>query len=455
MRKLLWSLAVCVLVAATAVAADTGPAVIIPLHGEVSEAQFFFLRRALKEAETGNASVVVLDMDTYGGELQAAEEMSDALSKASVPTITYIDTNAGSAGAIIALSTKRIYMAPVSAIGAAAPVAAGGQELPPTISDKSISYFSAYSRSTAERNGYNPEIAEAFINKDKEIKIGTELIHAKGSVLTLSAQEAVRLYNGKPLLAAGIADSIDDLLKKAGYPPARITIEPTGFEHIAFWVTELSPLFLLIGIVGAYIEFKMHGTMIPGVISVIAFLTFFAGHYIAGLAGWETFAFFVVGLSLIVGEVFLHPGTIIPGLVGIILVMGSLFWAMVDRYPADPLVPNGQMLALPMRNLSISLAGAIVVIYILGKYLPESRLYKRLVLGAANSPGPSFSGPDSPALIAPGAEGVARTILRPSGKAEFGDKLVDVITQGEFISPNTKLHVITVEGSRVVVEQRK
>lgn len=458
MKRLLRSLAVCLLaVLATlpASAAEPGPAVLIPLHGAVSEAQFFFLRRALKEAETENASVAILEMDTYGGELKAAEEMSDALLKASVPTITYIDTNAGSAGAIIALSTKRIYMAPVSAIGAAAPVASGGAELPPTISEKSISYFSAYSRSAAEQNGYNPEIAEAFINKDKEVKIGSELIHGKGSVLTLSSQEAVRMYNGKPLLASGIAVSLADLLKKAGYAPANKTIDPTGFERIAFWVTELAPLFLLVGIVGAYIEFKMHGTLIPGIISVIAFLIFFAGHYIAGLAGWETLAFFLVGLALVIGEVFLHPGTILPGLVGLILVMGSIFWAMIDRYPADPLVPNGQMLEVPLRNLTLAILGAGVVIYILGKYLPQSRVYKRLVLGATNSPGPSFSGPDSPARIAPGAQGVARTILRPSGKAEFGDKLVDVITQGEFLSPDTKLHVLAVEGSRIVVEQRK
>jgi len=461
MKSFLWCVAACLLASVTpltapaASAAGSGPAVIIPLHGEVSEAQFFFLRRALKEAETNNASVVVLDMDTYGGELQAAEEMSDALLKVSVPTVTYVDTNAGSAGAIIALSTKRIFMSPVSTIGAAAPVASGGQELPATISEKVVSYFSAYARGAAQKNGYNPEIAEAFINKDKEVKIGAELIHGKGSVLSLSAQEATRLYNEKPLLASGIADSLPDLLKKAGYPAPERTIEPTGFEHLAFWVTELAPLFLLIGIVGAYVEFKMHGTMIPGVISAIAFLLFFAGHNIAGLAGWETVVFFVIGLALVVGEVFLHPGTVIPGLVGLLLVMGSLFWAMIDRYPTDPLVPTSQMLALPMRNLTLAVLGAGVCIYILGKYLPESRLYKRLVLGATNSPGPSFSGPDAPSRIAPGAQGVARTILRPSGKAEFGDKLVDVITQGEFLSPDTKLHVLAVEGSRIVVEQRK
>ncbi len=452
MRSLL-SLA-CFLVAAAAFAADSA-VVIIPLHGVVSEAQFFFLRRALKEAESRHAGAVVLDMDTYGGELQAAEEMSDALAKAAMPTIAYIDTNAGSAGAIIALSTKRIYMAPVSAIGAAAPVAGGGAELPPTISEKSVSYFSGYSRSMAEKNGHNPEVAEAFINKDKEVKIGGAVIHPKGAVLTLGAQEAVKLYDGKPLLAAGIADSLDDVLKMAGYSKARVTIEPAGFERLAFWVTELAPIFLLIGIVGAYLEVKMHGTLIPGIIAAFAFLIFFTGHYVAGLAGWETVVCFIIGLALVIGELFLHPGTILPGLAGILLIIGSLLWAMVDRYPVDPLVPSGHMLAVPLRNMTIAIAASAAVIFILGKYLPRTFLYRRLVLGAANSRGPSFSGPDAPSRIAPGAEGVARTILRPSGKAEFGDKLVDVITQGEFITPNTPLHVLTVEGSRIVVEQRK
>ena len=173
----------------------------IPLTGEVTEAQFFFLRRILKNSEAADASALIIDMDTYGGSLKAAVEMLGALMKSTIPTLTYVNTNAGSAGALIALSTKRVYMAPVSAIGAAAPISGGGEDLQETINAKVVSYFSGYFRSAAERNGYNPELAEAFINKEKEVKIGDKVINPKGTLLTLSAQEAVKEYDGKPLLA--------------------------------------------------------------------------------------------------------------------------------------------------------------------------------------------------------------------------------------------------------------
>jgi membrane-bound serine protease (ClpP class) len=131
------------------IAAESTGVVVVPLKGEISEAQFFFLRRALKSAESTNASAVIIDMDTYGGLLKAAVEMQDALQKCPIPTVTYINTNAGSAGALVALSTKRIYMAPVSAIGAAAPVSSGGEDLSETMNGKVISYFSGYFRSAA------------------------------------------------------------------------------------------------------------------------------------------------------------------------------------------------------------------------------------------------------------------------------------------------------------------
>jgi membrane-bound serine protease (ClpP class) len=117
---------------------------VVPLTGEVTQAQFYFLRRILKSSEAAEASALIIDMDTYGGNLKASVDMLGALMKTNIPTVTYVDTNAGSAGALIALATKRIYMAPVSAIGAAAPVSGGGEDLQETINSKVVSYFSGY-----------------------------------------------------------------------------------------------------------------------------------------------------------------------------------------------------------------------------------------------------------------------------------------------------------------------
>src|SRR5213595_1281563 len=209
-----------------------GDTVIIPLRGEVSPALYLFLRRGIKLAESAGASAIVIEMNTYGGRLDSAEEITGALNRVTIPTYTFIDSNAGSAGALIALATKHIYMAPVSAIGAAAPVLSTGQDLPETIREKTISYWSALVRNMASQNGHNPDVGEAFMNKDKEVKIGDRVIHAKGTLLTLTTQEATEKINGKPLLADGVAESIVDLTKKAGLKGNVVSIKPTGFEQL-------------------------------------------------------------------------------------------------------------------------------------------------------------------------------------------------------------------------------
>lgn len=433
--------------------ASAGDVVVIPMKGTVSEAQFFFLRRNLKQAEKEKAEAVILDMDTYGGDLKAAVDMQGALFNTSVPVYTYINANAGSAGALIAVSTKRIYMAPVSAVGAAAPVLGNGQDLQETMSDKIVSYYSAYFRSAAERNGHNPDIAEAFINKNKEVIVGGTTIHSKGSVLTFSAQEAAKIVGDKPLFSAGIADNLQDLVTKAGLQGSIRRVEPTGFERMAFFITMLAPLLLLGGIIGAYIEFKTPGFGIPGICSIICFALFFTGHYIAGLAGMEVFVIFILGIVLVVSELVLHPGTILPGLLGAMMVFGAVVYAMIDHYPTQPVLPSPSMLYVPAINLLISGFLAAVTIGILARYLPQTSFYRRVVLNAVNPVGPSIQETSPVAVLKAGMEGQALSILRPSGRAQFGDIVIDVITEGEFLSPGTPIRIMTVEGARVIVEK--
>ncbi|MGH7983712.1 MAG: NfeD family protein, partial [Candidatus Udaeobacter sp.] len=323
-----------------------GDVVVVPLHGEVAPSLLAFLRRAVKTAESDEASAIIFEMNTYGGRLDAAADIVNALNQTKIPTYTFINTNAGSAGALIAIATQHIYMAPVSAIGAAAPILATGEDLPATAKEKTISYWSALIRGSAIKNGHNPDIAEAFMNKDKEVKIGDRVVHPKGAVLTLNAQEATERINDKPLLAEGIVDSIADLTKKAGLKGNIATIEPTGFEQIAFWITALAPLLLLGGILGAYLEFKIPGVTWPGIISAICFALFFLGHYLAGLAGWEVVALFILGIVLVLIEIlFFAHSTIVFGVVGVFLMLASLLWTMVDRYPGQNFFPTGNMLA--------------------------------------------------------------------------------------------------------------
>src|SRR5437016_2712268 len=447
-------------VAAAAPARETihkGDVVVVPVHGEVTPSLLAFLRRAVKTAESNEASAIIFDMNTYGGRLDTAADIVNALNQAKIPTYTFINANAGSAGALIAIATQHIYMAPVSAIGAAAPILPTGEDLPATAREKTISYWSALVRGSAIKNGHNPDLAEAFMNKDKEVKIGDRVVHPKGAVLTLNAQEATEKINGRPLLAEGIADSIANLTKKAGLKDNIVTIEPTGFEQIAFWITALAPLLLLGGILGAYLEFKIPGVTWPGVISAICFALFFLGHYLAGLAGWEVVALFILGIVLVLIEIlFFAHSTIVFGVLGAFLMLASLLWTMIDRYPGQNFFPTGKMLAMPLLNMFIAIVGSFIVIALLARYLPRTSIYRRFALMDSNPPGPSLAGVPrqfaTALALTPGTQGTAVTVLRPSGKARFADRVVDVVTEGEFIASQTPVTVIQTDGMRVVVK---
>jgi len=438
-------------------AISRGDVVVVPLRGEVTPSLLAFLRRAVKTAESNDASAIIFDMNTYGGRLDTATDIVNVLNQTKIPTYTFINTNAGSAGSLIAVATQHIYMAPVSAIGAAAPILSTGEDLPTTEKEKTISYWSALIRGSATKNGHNPDIAEAFMNKDKEVKIGDRVVHPKGAVLTLNAQEATERINGKPLLAEGVADSISDLIKKASLKGNEVTIEPTGFEQIAFWITALAPLLLLGGILGAYLEFKIPGATWPGVISAICFALFFLGHYLAGLAGWEVVALFALGMVLVLIEIlFFAHSTIVFGVVGVFLMLASLLWTMIDRYPGQNFFPTGKMLAVPLLNMFIAIVGSVIIIALLARYLPRTSIYRRFALMDSNPPGPSLVGVPrqfaTALTLAPGTLGTAITVLRPSGKARFADHVVDVVTEGEFIAPQTPVTVIQTDGMRVVVK---
>lgn len=434
-----------------------GDILVVALRSEINQPLVLFLRRAVKTAESGGASALVLDMNTFGGRLDSAEEITGILNRATIPTYTLINTNAGSAGALIALATKHIYMTPVSAIGAAAPVLATGEDLHATERDKTVSYWSALTRASALRNGHNPDLGEAFINKEKEVKIGDRVVHQKGTLLTLTADEAIEQIGGKPLLAEGVADSIAELAKKAKLTGRAVAFAPTGFEQLAFWITALAPLLLLGGILGAYLEFKIPGASLPGVLAAICFALFFLGHYLAGLAGWEVVALFVAGVVLVIVEVlFFAHSTIVVGLAGVFMILGAILWAMIDRYPGQPLFPTGRMLRIPVLNLLGAMVAAILAIMILARYLPRTSIYRRFVLTADIPSGPSLASPPrhfaAPFAVSPGSAGIALTTLRPSGKARFGEHVLDVVTDGEFVAAQTAVAVVSSDGMRVVVK---
>lgn len=428
-----------------------GAVIVIPIKGEITKATHIFLRRNLKLAERLGAKAIVLDMDTYGGDLQATIKIQEALLAIKVPTYTFINTNAGSAGALISLSTKHIWMAPLSAIGAAAPVTGDGNDMNATMKDKVISYFSAKARAAAEAQGHNPDIAEAFMNKEKEVKIGDEIISPKGKLLTLDTNAATRRINGKPILAAGSAENLSDLAAKAKLDGEMRRVEPSGFERMGLAIAGLAPLFLLGGIVCAYLEFKLPGATLPGFLAVVFFGLFFFGHYIVGLAGFEVIALFLCGAMLLVVEMLFFPGVVLPAVVGVAMMLGALVLAMADRYPSQPFIPSLEQLTMPLFNLGLAIVFAAIAISILVTMLPKTTLYSRFVLAESIHGGSSAPVAVGTAALAVGLAGITRTALRPAGKAELNGALVDVVSDGGYVEPGTAVRVVKVEGATVVV----
>src|SRR3989454_40277 len=340
---------------------------VLPIREDIMPPLVYLVHRGVKAAMDGKADLLVLDMDTNGGRVDVTEDIIEILNNFKGQTATFVNRKAFSAGAFISIATQKIFMAPQSVIGAAAPImlVPGGapQDMPETMQAKMNSALRALVRTSAEKNGYNIDVVEAMIDKSKELKIDGKVLNEKGQILTLTNTEAEREYGDppKPLLSSGTVESLGELLKKLGYiNSARVDIQPTGVEQVAMWINVISPLLLIIGIAGIYIEFKTPGFGLPGIVGIAAFALYFLGGYIAGLSGLEWIAVFVVGLALLALELFVFPGTAALGLIGTALMLVALVMAMVDVYPGMPSLPTFKMLELPLRDLFIAFLGGAV-----------------------------------------------------------------------------------------------
>jgi membrane-bound serine protease (ClpP class) len=445
----------------TAPCADVsaGTVYIVPIRQDIDSSLVYVVRRGVKEAMAAKADLLVIDMDTDGGSLKSMMDIVDIINEFKGPTATYVNTKAFSAGALICFATQKIYMAPQSVIGAAAPVqmAPGGggiQSLPDTVEVKIASAVSALIRAQAEKNGHNVELVDAMVNKTTEFKIGDKVINEKGQLLTLTDTEAAAEYGKppKPLLSAGTVPSMDALLEKMGYAGAtRVIISPSGAEKLGTWINAISPLLLIVGIIGIYIEIKSPGVILPGVIAVLAFLLYFLGGYVAGLSGMEWVIVFVIGLALIISEFFVHPGTVLPGLVGAALIFVALVMAMVDMYPGTPMMPTLPQIEIPVRNIIIALGISLVIMALLAKLLPKTSVYQRLVSHGASGEAVVTEQKREQALRI-GEKGVAISNLRPGGKAQFGNDILDVITQGDMIAKGQDVRIVGYSGTEAIVE---
>ena len=442
-------------------ATTTAPVYIIPIHGQIEGALLYVIRRGIAEAERQNAAAIILPMDTPGGTLNAASDIVRAIQASKLPVYTFVEKDAFSAGAIIALATRGIYMAPGSVIGDALPIMmtpfGGVQEMPEAMEEKAVSAVSALVRSAAQEAGHNPELAESMVRRETEFKVGDDVICPAGRLLTLTAEEASRPGpDEKPLLAAGTPKTLDDLLELLdlkNHP--QVTMQITSAEKVARWIAAAAPILLMLGLLGIWVEIKTPGFGLPGLLGIACLALFFWGHHIAGLAGMEDLIILMIGVILLLIEIFLIPGFGITGVAGVVLILFALVGAMVRVVPGGvggfglPSWPN---LQAAIFKTGLALVGTGIGAIILGKFLPRSHLFGRLTLQTEQTAATGYTAaPDTADLI--GQTGVALTPLRPGGVARIQDQRRDVITSGEFLDSGTPLEVIEAQGNRILVRQ--
>jgi membrane-bound serine protease (ClpP class) len=297
-------------------------------------------------------------------------------------------------------------------------------------------------------------VVEAMIDKTHELKIDGEVLNEKGQILTLTNVQAEKEYGNppKPLLSNGTFDSMEALLKHVGLADAkRVDVKPTGAEKLGTFLEKISPLLLIVGIIGIYIELKTPGFGLPGIVAITAFTIYFLGGYISGLSGIEWLAVFVVGLALLFLELLVFPGTLALGLAGAALMVISLVMALVDVYPGMPTIPSWPQLQLPLQTLGIAAVGSAVAVLALARVLPETPIFRRLVSTTASGEVSTVAA-EVVRSSRVGQVGVAISQLRPGGKAQFGDDIVDVITQGELLAKGTRVRIIGHSATEAVVE---
>lgn len=397
-----------------------------------------YIERVLKEAQANNAAAVILQINTFGGRVDAAVQIRDALLKSPVQSIAFIDTRAISAGALISLAANAIVMAPGGTIGAATPVQSTGTDTQPT-SEKTVSYVRKEFSATAESRGRDTLVAEAMVDPDVSIPGVT----ARGKLLTLTTEEALKLK-----IADFEASTLQSALDQLGLKDAQIKETNTNWaEEVVRFLTNpvVSSLLVSIAMIGIIVEVRTPGFGVPGALGLSSLGLFLWGHWLVNLAGWEEFMLALLGIVLLLVEAFILPGFGVAGILGIIALLGGLMLSTVgDGATMDALIGAAS-------RLGVSLVVALVASLAILRYLPKTRVGKHLVLSTDLTAKSGFTSEPLAEHELVGKLGVAISMLRPAGIADIEGKRVDVVSDGEFIEAGAQIRVDHVDGNRVVV----
>lgn len=452
---------------------------IIPLVGMIDGGIHSSLKRRVEIAKENGSNLIIFEIDTYGGQLEAAFEMSEYISNiANTKTIAFIPTKAISAGSLVAISCNEIYMAPQAELGDCEPIVPSSEGGYKTVGEKIQTVLRTKFRKFAEKNGYPVLLAESMVTKEieiyhvvtedkpdgyyisgKELKEMNEdekkrfkskkLIIEEGQLLTMHAKEAYEYQ-----FAKGIVENRNDLLKLLKIDKAETSVLETNWsEEMVRFLGRIAPVLLGIGLAALWMEFKSPGFGLPGIVGILCLATVFLSKHLVGLAETPEIIIFFVGVALLAVEILFIPGFGIAGIPGIILIfIGAILSFQDFTIPRTPYDAN--LFIMNIFTVMCSLIGSGIAIFLLFKFMPGMPLFNRLVLTTSETSQGGFVIPSQPAggSDLTGAKGIALTALHPTGKIEVNNNTLDVVTDGGFIEKGQTVEIIEIRGNRIVVK---
>ncbi len=422
-----------------AAAGESGTVYVIRVDGMIDNGLNMYIDRGVSAAEADDQAVgVILHMDTFGGLVDAADEIRKRLLASDIPVVTFIDANAASAGALISFATDHIFMVPGGSIGAATVVDGAGERA----DEKMQSYMRGLMRSTAEAKGYDPGIAEAMVDE----RIAIDGIIAEGELLTLSASEALDLD-----VSTATVRSLGEVAAEMGWEQADLFNIDERWEEsiIRFFASPvLQSLLMLMMLGGLYFELQSPGVGFAGAIAGLGAILFFLPLYIMGLAQIWEILIVIVGVGLILVELFVLPGFGIAGIAGGILLLFGLFASLVGNVGFD--FPALEQMRTELWTILLTMVFGIALIASTIRYVMKTPLFGRLVLTRSTDKESGYTSYSSRDDLL-GKEGIALTTLRLSGTVKIGDRRVDVVSDGEYIAKGSRVKVISTEAGQVIV----
>ena len=401
-----------------------------------------YTKLLLEEASEKDYDIIIIEMDTYGGAVNDADDIRTRILDFKKPIYVWINKDAASAGALISIATDSIYMSSGASIGAATVVTGDGTQAP----DKYQSYMRSIMRSTAEAKGRDPKIAEAMVDEDIEV----DSISAEGKVITFSTQEAIKF---------GFCDaelnSIEEILERQNINNYNITKYELGSTEdiISFFLNPVvSSVLILLILGGLYFEMQTPGVGFPIVASITALVLYLVPYYLNGVAeNWEILLFFI-GIIFIALEVFVIPGFGVFGVIGLFASLSSLILIMLNNDMFDFTFVLSRDLIASSLSVFISVFSFGLLVLFGGIKLTDSEAFKKIALNETQEKGKGYvSKKYSDNLL--NMKGKSFTILRPSGKVIIDENIYDASTSGEYIEKNKKIIVTNNEGSSLKVKK--